>query len=86
MALLDITSRATGYREAVMHDPVSRSGWFPRSRAFDLALPGTDFWLFDSRIVRFSLFTGDGEWADPRRVLTWTSVRAARAFGALGAS
>jgi hypothetical protein len=44
--------------------------WLPRSRAFDLALPGADFWLFDSRIVRFNLFTGDGEWADPRNVLT----------------
>jgi hypothetical protein len=31
----------------------------------DIALPGADFWLFDDRIVRFNIFTGDGNWADP---------------------
>ncbi|MFK0191367.1 DUF6879 family protein [Kitasatospora sp. NPDC090308] len=44
--------------------------WLPRIRALDLALPGADFWLFDSRIVRFNLFTGDGAWAHPRHVMT----------------
>ena len=36
--------------------------WLPRSLAADLALPGTDFWVFDGRLVRFGHFTGDGEW------------------------
>lgn len=36
--------------------------WLPRRLAADLALPGTDCWVFDSRIVRFGHFTGDGEW------------------------
>ena len=30
----------------------------------DIALPGADFWLFDSKIIRFNIFTGDGNWAD----------------------
>ncbi|WP_113699269.1 DUF6879 family protein [Nonomuraea lactucae] len=34
--------------------------WLPRKRASDLALPGNDFWLFDGRLVRFGLFSGDG--------------------------
>ena len=36
--------------------------WLPRRLAADLALPGTDCWVFDSRTVRFGHFTGDGEW------------------------
>lgn len=35
--------------------------WLPRSYASDLALPGNDYWLFDDRLVRFGLFSGDGE-------------------------
>jgi hypothetical protein len=35
--------------------------WLSRSRASDLALPGNDFWLFDERLVRFGLHSGDGE-------------------------
>ena len=34
--------------------------WLPRSNASDLSLPGNDFWVLDSRIVRFGLFAGDG--------------------------
>ncbi|MFG2892960.1 DUF6879 family protein [Streptomyces sp. NPDC048248] len=34
--------------------------WLPRRQAADLCLPGTDFWLFDDRLVRFNHFTGDG--------------------------
>ncbi|GLV73227.1 DUF6879 family protein [Streptomyces hygroscopicus] len=34
--------------------------WLPRRRASDIALPGNDFWLFDSRIIRWNHFTGDG--------------------------
>lgn len=36
--------------------------WLPRRRASDLCLPGNDFWVFDDRIVRFTHFTGDGEY------------------------
>ncbi|MFF7632561.1 DUF6879 family protein [Kitasatospora sp. NPDC008050] len=42
-----------------------RIRWLPRSQASDIALPGNDFWLFDSRLVRFNHFTGDGESAGP---------------------
>lgn len=40
--------------------------WLPRRLASDLALPGNDFWLIDSRAVRFNLFTGDGDLAKPQ--------------------
>ncbi|MFG2111336.1 DUF6879 family protein [Streptomyces sp. NPDC048718] len=36
--------------------------WLPRRRAFDIALPGTDFWLFDGRLVQLHNWTGDGDW------------------------
>ncbi|MFE5301843.1 DUF6879 family protein [Streptomyces sp. NPDC056632] len=39
--------------------------WLPRRRAFILALPGNDFWLIDDRIVRWNLFSGDGEALEP---------------------
>lgn len=39
--------------------------WLPRRDASDLALPGNDFWLFDTETVLFNHFTGDGGWADP---------------------
>ncbi|GAA2442563.1 hypothetical protein GCM10010191_68610 [Actinomadura vinacea] len=35
--------------------------WLPRSLASTLALPGNPYWVFDERLVRFSLFGGDGE-------------------------
>jgi len=35
--------------------------WLPRRLASDLCLPGNDFWLFDERLVRFHLFSGEGE-------------------------
>lgn len=35
--------------------------WLPRRRASALLLPGNDFWLFDSRTVVFTHFSGDGE-------------------------
>ncbi|MEU9122924.1 DUF6879 family protein [Streptomyces sp. NPDC048506] len=34
--------------------------WLPRRRATDLAVPGNDFWLFDSRLARIHHFGGDG--------------------------
>ncbi|MFF2748527.1 DUF6879 family protein [Kitasatospora sp. NPDC058048] len=39
--------------------------WLPRRQASHIALPGNDFWLFDSESVRFNHFTGDGESAGP---------------------
>jgi hypothetical protein len=36
--------------------------WLPRRMASDLALPGNDFWVFDGQVVRFTHFTGDGDY------------------------
>ncbi|MEE1781467.1 hypothetical protein PUR71_00700 [Streptomyces sp. SP17BM10] len=38
--------------------------WLPRRRTTDLALPGNDFWLFDSRTVLINHFTGQGDFVD----------------------
>ncbi|GAA0426431.1 hypothetical protein Acor_55090 [Acrocarpospora corrugata] len=35
--------------------------WLPRAFASALPLPGNPFWVFDRRLVRFSLFGGDGQ-------------------------
>lgn len=35
--------------------------WLPRRLASTLALPGNPYWVFDDRLVRFTLFSGDGE-------------------------
>ncbi|MEV4096590.1 DUF6879 family protein [Streptosporangium saharense] len=35
--------------------------WLPRRRAFDLMLPGSDFWMFDGRVVCFNFNAGSGE-------------------------
>jgi hypothetical protein len=40
--------------------------WLPRRLASDIGLPGNDFWLIDSRAVRFNLFTGEGDLAEPQ--------------------
>ncbi|MFE4831365.1 DUF6879 family protein [Streptomyces sp. NPDC056672] len=34
--------------------------WLARRRASDIALPGNDFWLIDSRLIRWNHFTGSG--------------------------
>jgi hypothetical protein len=34
--------------------------WLPRRLASTLALPGNPYWVFDDRLVRFTLFDGDG--------------------------
>lgn len=39
--------------------------WLPRAQASGIALPGNDFWLIDDRIVRFNLFSGDGQATAP---------------------
>ncbi|GAA1898239.1 DUF6879 family protein [Streptantibioticus ferralitis] len=38
--------------------------WLPRRKAADLALPGTDLWLFDGSSVLFTFFSGIGEVVD----------------------
>jgi len=35
--------------------------WLPRRLASTLALPGNPYWAFDDRLVRFTVFAGDGE-------------------------
>jgi hypothetical protein len=35
--------------------------WLPRRLASTLAVPGNPYWVFDDRMVRFTLFGGDGE-------------------------
>lgn len=40
--------------------------WLPRRQAYDLALPGTGFWLIDERLIRFNHFSGDGVATEPR--------------------
>ena len=35
--------------------------WLPRRLASTLALPGNPYWVFDDRLVRFTVFAGDGE-------------------------
>ncbi len=35
--------------------------WLPRRLASTLALPGNPYWVFDDRLVRFTVFGGDGE-------------------------
>lgn len=35
--------------------------WLPRRLASTLALPGNPYWVFDDRLVRFTVFDGDGE-------------------------
>ncbi|MBU3865100.1 hypothetical protein KN815_13770 [Streptomyces sp. 4503] len=44
-----------------------RVRWLPRRRAADLALPGTDFWLIDEKLVRFNHFSGDGAVTEPEQ-------------------
>lgn len=39
--------------------------WLPRRRTTGIALPGNDFWLFDSALLLVNHFDGDGEWLDP---------------------
>jgi len=34
--------------------------WLPRAQASDVLLPGNDLWIFDDRVIRFGLFSGEG--------------------------
>ncbi|MFF4400193.1 DUF6879 family protein [Streptomyces sp. NPDC001480] len=39
--------------------------WLPRRSATGIALPGNDFWLFDSSLLLVNHFDGEGEWLEP---------------------
>ncbi|OIJ99582.1 hypothetical protein BIV23_28235 [Streptomyces monashensis] len=39
--------------------------WLPRRKATGIALPGNDFWLFDSSLLLVNHFDGEGEWLEP---------------------
>lgn len=34
--------------------------WLPRRLASGLLVPGNDLWIFDDRVIRYGLFSGDG--------------------------
>ncbi|RZB18259.1 hypothetical protein StrepF001_14160 [Streptomyces sp. F001] len=38
--------------------------WLSRRQAWDLLLPGSDFWVFDGALMRVHHFSGDGDWLD----------------------
>ncbi|WP_323184624.1 DUF6879 family protein [Streptomyces virginiae] len=44
--------------------------WLPRRQTTDLALPGTDFWVFDGGQALFHHFTGDGQLDEDGREYT----------------
>ncbi|WP_026124613.1 DUF6879 family protein [Nocardiopsis baichengensis] len=44
--------------------------WLPRRHAADIALPGTDFWIFDDAQVLFHHFTGEGHLDEDGREYT----------------
>lgn len=44
--------------------------WLPRRQTTDLAVPGTDFWLFDGGQALFHHFTGNGQFDQDGREYT----------------
>ena len=38
--------------------------WLARRNATGIALPGNDFWLFDSSLLLVNHFDGEGEWLE----------------------
>lgn len=49
-------------------DPVNLAAgekvrWLPRHRTAGLLVPPSDFWVFDSSVLVWNHFSGDGEWA-----------------------
>ncbi|WP_329602678.1 DUF6879 family protein [Actinomadura soli] len=38
--------------------------WLPRHMTAGLVTPPSDFWVFDSAVLVWNHFNGDGEWAD----------------------
>ncbi|MFE7359369.1 DUF6879 family protein [Streptomyces sp. NPDC057543] len=49
--------------------------WLPRRRASTLALPGNDFWLIDDQVVRFNVFSGDGQALEPEHTEDLSAVK-----------
>jgi hypothetical protein len=41
--------------------------WLPRHTASGLLVPTADFWVFDSQVVLWNHFAGDGSWASEER-------------------
>jgi hypothetical protein len=41
--------------------------WLPRRKAGGLLVPCSDFWVFDSRVVLWNHFAGDGSWVGEER-------------------
>ncbi|MFD8322657.1 DUF6879 family protein [Kitasatospora purpeofusca] len=61
--------------------------WLPRRSASGIALPGNDFWLFDSKAVLFNHFTGNGDWSGQNLCIDPDVVQlCASAFAAVWAS
>jgi hypothetical protein len=53
--------------------------WLPRRLASTLALPGNPYWVFDDRLVRFTVFAGNGEVAGQQYSQDPGVIRACRA-------
>jgi hypothetical protein len=41
--------------------------WLPRQKAAGLLVPCSDFWVFDSQVVLWNHFAGDGSWVGEER-------------------
>jgi hypothetical protein len=41
--------------------------WLPRQEAAGLLVPCSDFWVFDSQVVLWNHFAGDGSWVGEER-------------------
>ncbi len=52
--------------------------WLPRRLAADIALPGTDLWMFDDSKVMFTFFSGDGNVVDREWTTEPTVVQLAK--------
>lgn len=53
--------------------------WLPRRLASTLAIPGNPYWVFDDRLVRFTIFGGDGEVQGSQYSDAATVIKACRA-------
>lgn len=58
--------------------------WLPRRMAADLLIPACDLWVFDSKVVIFNHFAGDGSWlGEERRDDSALAATIAEAFEAV---
>jgi hypothetical protein len=49
--------------------------WVPRSRVSTLTLPGNDFWLFDTHVVVFLIFAGNGLVVDRQKTTDSAAIQ-----------